>query len=82
MDTSPDPAIEMQTPDPLTFGDLCYAIEKGRVCYERCGSSFELRVHDVRRWGRSEVAFRALLAPLADCLSFESFESLDQGDFA
>lgn len=82
MDTSPDPAIEMQTPDPLTFGDLCYAIEKGRIYYERSASSFELRVHDVRRWGRSEVAFRALLAPLADCLSFESFDSLDQGDFA
>lgn len=71
MDTSPDPAIEMQTLDPLTFGDLCYAIERGRICYERSGSSFELRVHDVRRWGRSEVAFRAMMAPLASSLSLD-----------
>lgn len=71
MDTSPDPAYEMQIPDPLTFGDLCYAIEKGRVCAERCGSSFELRVHDIRRWGRREVAFRALLAPLSASLSLD-----------
>lgn len=76
MDTSPDPAMETQTLDPLTFGDLCYAIEKGRLDYERHGSDFELRLHEIRRWGRREVAFRALLAPLADCLS------LDLGGFA
>ncbi len=76
MDTSPNPAMETRTPDPLTFGDLCYAIEKGRVSYERRGSSFELRLQEIRRWGRREVAFRALLAPLSECLS------LDLGGFA
>lgn len=76
MDTSPNPAMETQTLDPLTFGDLCYAIEKGRISSERHGSSFELRLQEIRRWGRREVAFRALLAPLSDCLS------LDLGGFA
>ncbi len=71
MDTSPDPAMDTQTPDMLTFGDLCYAIEKGRLDVERRGSSFELRLQEVRRWGRREVAFRALLEPLSDCLSFD-----------
>jgi hypothetical protein len=69
MDLSPDPAVEMQQPDPLTFGDLCYAIEKGRLEVERHGSSFEVSVYEARRWGRREIAFRALLAPLSACLS-------------
>ena len=76
MDTSPDPAMEGQTPEALTFGDLCYAIEKGRVDFERRGSNFELRLHEIRRWGRREVAFRTLLAPLSACLS------LDLGGYA
>ena len=76
METSPDPAIDMRAPDSLTFGDLCYAIEKGRICYERCGSSLALRVHDIRRWGRREMAFRTLVAPLLTC------PGLDMGGFA
>lgn len=71
MDTSPDPAMTTQTPDPITFGDLCYAIEKGRIGAERHGSSFELCLYDIRRWGRREIAFRSLLAPLSACLSFD-----------
>lgn len=68
MDTSPNPAMENQTPDSVTFGDLCYAIEKGRIDVERHGSNFELRLLEIRRWGRREVAFRALLEPLSDFL--------------
>jgi hypothetical protein len=71
MDTSPDPAMEMQALDPLTFGDLCYAIEKGRISYDHCGSCFELRMHEIRRWGRRELAFRAMLAPLSASLSID-----------
>jgi hypothetical protein len=63
--------VETQEPDTLTFGDLCYAIEKGRLDVERHGSSFEVSVYEARRWGRQEVAFRALLAPLSGCLSFD-----------
>lgn len=71
MDLSPDPAVENQSPDPLTFGDLCYAIEKGRLDVERRGPSYEVSVYEARRWGRREVAFRHLLAPLSACLNFE-----------
>ena len=72
METSPDPALESQALDALTFGDLCYAIEKGRVGgVERHGSILELPLHEIRRWGRREIAFRALLAPLSDCLRFD-----------
>ena len=76
MDLSPDPAVDVQQLDPLTFGDLCYAIEKGRLEVERRGRSFEVSVYEARRWGRREIAFRALLTPLSDCLS------LDLGGFA
>lgn len=76
MDLSPDPAVDTQSPDPLTFGDLCYAIEKGRLGVERRGSSYEVSVYKARRWGRREIAFRHLLAPLSACLS------LDLGGFA
>ncbi|HEX9037122.1 MAG TPA: hypothetical protein VF808_09060 [Ktedonobacterales bacterium] len=76
MDPSPGAPMEAQMPDPLTFGDLCYAIEKGRLDVERRGSSFEVRIHEVRRWGRQEIAFRAMLEPLSGCLS------LDLGGFA
>ncbi len=71
METSPDPAMETSTLDSLTFGDLCFAIEKGRVEVERSGVCFELRLQEIRRWGRQEVAFRTLLAPLSDCLSID-----------
>jgi hypothetical protein len=71
MDLSPDPAVEAEATDPLTFGDLCYAIEKGRLDVERRGSSFEVSVYEARRWGRREIAFRHLLAPLSSCLSFD-----------
>lgn len=83
MDYSPDPAttettetIEMtemieMTPVFFTFGDLCYAIEKGRVSTERHGGDYELRLHDVRKWQRQEESLRLLLAPLADCLALD-----------
>lgn len=71
MDLSPDPAVETQSSDPLTFGDLCYAIEKRRLDVERRGSSFEVSVYEARRWGRREIAFRHLMAPLTACLSFD-----------
>lgn len=71
MKWSPDPARQPEALDPLTFGDLCYAIEKRRVPAEQRGASFELRVREIHRWGRRETAFRALLAPLTDCLSMD-----------
>ncbi len=71
METSPDPAMETSALDPLTIGDLCYAIEKGRIEVERSGACFELRLQEIRRWGRQEIAFRALLEPLSDCLSLD-----------
>ena len=76
MDTSPDPAVDMPALDRVTFGDLCYAIEKGRLEVARRGPSFVVSVYEARRWGRREIAFRALLAPLSACLS------LDLGGFA
>lgn len=69
MNLSPDPATQAQEQDSLTFGDLCYAIEKGRLEVERHGSSYEVSVYEARRWSRRETAFRALLAPLSACLS-------------
>lgn len=71
MHMSPEPVSHTAAPDPLTVGDLCYAIEKGRIDVERHGASFELRVHDLRRWGRREAAFRTLLWPLTTYLSFD-----------
>lgn len=82
MDYSPDPAttdgadMADVTPDAVTIGDLCYAIEKGRVSTERYGSTYELRLYDVRKWRRQEESLRFMLAPLADCLA------LDLGGFA
>lgn len=71
MDYSPDPAMNDTATDPVTFGDLCYAIEKGRVSTERRGSSYELRLYDVRRWRRQEESLRIMLAPLADSLALD-----------
>lgn len=71
MHMSPEPVPPAAALDPLTVGDLCYAIERGRVDVKRHGSSFELRVHDLRRWGRREVAFRTLLWPLTTTMSFD-----------
>jgi hypothetical protein len=73
MESSSDPAVD-QAADPLTFGDLCYAIEQGRVGAERRGASFELRQRDALLWARREIAFRTLLAPLADRLTLDLFD--------
>lgn len=71
MTFSPDPATDPVIVDPVTLGDLCYAIEKGRVESERYGGMYELNVGSVRRWQRQEEALRVLLAPLADSLSLD-----------
>ncbi len=75
MEYSPDPATTdmelVPPPDGVTFGDLCYAIEMGRVSTERCGASYELRLQDVRRWRRQEESLRVMLAPLADSLALD-----------
>ena len=77
MDYSPDPATTEMTkmteiaPESVTFGDLCYAIEKGRVSTERHGGDYELRLYDVRNWQRQEESLRILLAPLADSLALD-----------
>jgi len=74
MDYSPDPAttdMAEMTPESVTFGDLCFAIEKGRVSTERHGSSYELRISDVRKWQRQEESLRIMLAPLADSLALD-----------
>ncbi|HET9109790.1 MAG TPA: hypothetical protein VFN78_03085 [Ktedonobacterales bacterium] len=71
MDYSLDPATSDTAVDSVTFGDLCYAIEKGRVSTERRGASYELRLHDVRRWRRQEESLRIMLAPLADSLALD-----------
>ena len=71
MDYSLDPATHDTTADEVTFGDLCYAIEKGRVSTERRGSSYELRLYDVRKWRRQEESLRIMLAPLADSLALD-----------
>ncbi|HZC07964.1 MAG TPA: hypothetical protein VE338_20170 [Ktedonobacterales bacterium] len=74
MDYSPDPATTDMTDvaaELVTFGDLCYAIEKGRVSTERRGSSYELRLQDVRKWRRQEESLRVMLAPLADSLALD-----------
>jgi hypothetical protein len=55
----------------VTFGDLCYAIEMGRVSTERRGASYELRLYDVRKWQRQEESLRIMLAPLADSLALD-----------
>jgi hypothetical protein len=55
----------------VTFGDLCYAIEMGRVSIERRGASYELRLYDVRKWQRQEESLRIMLAPLADSLALD-----------
>lgn len=74
MDYSPDPATTEttgMTPEFVTFGDLCYAIERGRVSTERHGGDYELRLYDVRKWQRQEESLRLLLAPLANCLALD-----------
>lgn len=74
MDYSPDPATTERTemtPEFVTFGDLCFAIEKGRVSTERHGGDYELRLYDVRKWQRREESLRLLLAPLADSLALD-----------
>ena len=71
MDYSPDPAMNDMAADAVTFGDLCYAIEKGRVSTERRGSNYELRLYDVRKWQRQEESLRIMLAPLADSLALD-----------
>ena len=76
MEYSPDPATTEMTSELVTLGDLCYAIEKGRVSTERRGASYEMRLYDVRKWQRQEESLRIMLAPLADSLS------LDLGGFA
>ncbi|HEX8732860.1 MAG TPA: hypothetical protein VF725_12465 [Ktedonobacterales bacterium] len=71
MDYSPDPATTQDTPDAVTFGDLCFAIEKGRVSVGRRNAHYEMRVHDVRRWLRQEESLRIMLAPLTDALALD-----------
>lgn len=77
MDYSPDPAttkmteMNEMTSEFVTFGDLCFAIEKGRVSTERHGGDYELRLYDVRKWQRQEESLRLLLAPLADSLALD-----------
>ncbi len=71
MDYSPDPETGDMAVDAVTFGDLGYAIERGRVSTERRGASYELRIHDVRKWQRQEESLRIMLAPLADCLALD-----------
>lgn len=80
MDFSPDPATTEMTEmtemtdiasEFVTFGDLCYAIEKGRVSTERHGGDYEIRLYDVRKWQRQEESLRILLAPLADSLALD-----------
>jgi hypothetical protein len=71
MEYSPDPATTDATSEQVTFGDLCYAIEKGRVSTERRGSDYALRLYAVRRWRRQEESLRIMLAPLADSLALD-----------
>lgn len=71
MDYSPDPAANDVVVDAVTFGDLCFAIEKGRVSTDRQGAHYEMRIHDVRKWLRQEESLRIMLAPLADSLALD-----------
>lgn len=71
MDYSPDPTIDGAAPETVTFGDLCFAIEKGRVSTDRRNTHYEMRLHDVRRWLRQEESLRIMLAPLADALALD-----------
>ncbi|MDE3229854.1 MAG: hypothetical protein KGO05_08215 [Chloroflexota bacterium] len=71
MDYSPDPATTQDAPDAVTFGDLCFAIEKGRVSVDRHNAHYKMRVHDVRRWLRQEESLRIMLAPLTDALALD-----------
>lgn len=65
MNPSSDPALDYEALNALTFGDLCYAIETGRVDAERRGASFELRHREALIWSRRERALRRIFAPLA-----------------
>ncbi len=71
MDYSPDPATNNAAPDAVTLGDLCFAIEKGRVSTDRRGAHYEMRLFEVRRWLRQEESLRIMLAPLASALSLD-----------
>ena len=71
MDYSPDLTAQDSVADALTFGDLCYAIERGRVSTERSGANYEVRLYDVRKWQRQEESLRIMLAPLADSLALD-----------
>ncbi|MGH2501031.1 MAG: hypothetical protein ACRDID_00800 [Ktedonobacterales bacterium] len=71
MDYSLDPATTEVVADALTLGDLCFAIEKGRVSTDRQGAHYEMRLYDVRRWLRQEESLRIMLAPLADALALD-----------
>ncbi len=71
MDYSPDSATTEMVVEMVTFGDLCYAIEMGRVSTERHGASYALRLYDVRKWRRQEESLRLMLAPLAESLAFD-----------
>lgn len=71
MDYSPDPAKNETAPDAVTFGDLCFAIAKGRVSVGRRNMHYEMRAYDLRRWLRQEESLRIMLAPLADALALD-----------
>ncbi len=50
----------------LTFGDLCRALASGRITSGQRESYYELRLADLRRWRRQELAARRLIASLND----------------
>jgi len=53
----------------LTFGDLCRALASGRLSSGRHDAFYELRLADLRRWRRQELAARRLIASLDDDLA-------------
>jgi hypothetical protein len=71
MDTSSDPALDLEALNSLTFGDLCYAIETGRIDAKRRGATFEFRHREALLWSRRERALRRIFAPLAANLKLD-----------
>ncbi|HUY77830.1 MAG TPA: hypothetical protein VMV29_13745 [Ktedonobacterales bacterium] len=50
----------------VTFADLCRALASGRLSSGRQESFYELRLADLRRWRRQELAARRLIASLEE----------------
>jgi hypothetical protein len=71
MHTSSDPALDFEALNALTFGDLCHAIETGRIDAKRRGAAFEFRHREALLWSRRERALRRIFAPLAVKLSLD-----------